>query len=167
MKLHLIAAALLASSAHFRPFSDIVETVFIKGDDGNPLRINASEYDEKKHGKTLDPDNLPKAGEAPAPAEPDPLPNAAAALPHTPPAPVGGVVPTTPAPDAETFVSKKGKKWVIADKDGNTIPGTEEYDSEAAATEAFDKLKATNDAATGSTTTPPPAARFVSPARLD
>lgn len=37
----------------------VVETVFIKGANGAPTRINASDYDEKKHGKQLKNVTLP------------------------------------------------------------------------------------------------------------
>lgn len=149
-----LTAALLASTAAFRPFGERVATVFVKGGDGKPLRINESDYDKAKHGAQIDPnkveDNAP-----PAPAsEPAPLPNDAGSLPHDPPAPLGGTIPPVPAPApvSEAFVSKKGKKFVVVDKDGQSIAGTTEYDSEDEAKTALDGLKAGADAPP-----PPPA----------
>lgn len=116
--------------------SERVTTVFVKGSDGNPLRINESDYNEKTHGKQID-QQPPKAAEPPKAPE---LPNGASNLPNTPPA-----VPTPPAPvptPAERFVSKKGKKFVVVNKDGQSIDGTGEYDTEddaKAALEALDK----------------------------
>lgn len=38
--------------------NDRVNTVFVKGQDGKPLQINEDEYDEKEHGKQIDPNKV-------------------------------------------------------------------------------------------------------------
>lgn len=154
MKRTTLTLALLASTVMFRPFGDRMATVLVKGQDGKPLRINEADYDKSKHGAQIDPNKVEDAA-PPAPAsDPAPLPNDAGSLPHDPPAPVGGTIPPVPAPApvSEAFVSKKGKKFVVVDKDGQSIPGTTEYDDEAAAKAALDGLKAPADAPP-----PPPA----------
>ena len=122
MKIALMLAVTTALTG-FRPFSaEILETVEIVGEKGKALRINKADFNPDEHTLFADKTVEPKAPETPAaPPAPPATPAPAPAAP--PPAP-------TPATPVEAFVSKKGKKWVVVDKTGTAIAGTDEYDTE-------------------------------------
>jgi hypothetical protein len=144
--------AMTLAAIHVIAFmSDLCETVIIEGSDGNPLRINAEDFDKKLHklhGANEEPQADPVvAGSppvlaegvivAPAPSAPDltvpPVdpndPAAVAAAAGTP------VAPVTPAPNAK-LVKKEGKKFFVVDAGGEKITDAEGIDVAGYATEA-------------------------------
>lgn len=54
--------AILMASVATAYMSEMVETVFIKGEDGKPLRINASDYDKDEHGAMINPKDQDSMG---------------------------------------------------------------------------------------------------------
>lgn len=49
------SAAALMSGYAVAYMSEMLDTVFVKGEDGKPLRINAIDYNEDVHGEIIDP----------------------------------------------------------------------------------------------------------------
>lgn len=144
MNTRLLTLALAATAlTGFRPFSsEILETVEVVGEKGGKLRINKIDFNPDEH--TLFADKGKAETETPAPVAPV-APTPAPAPTVTPAAPptVTPAAPPAPAPTpVEAFVSKKGKKWVVVDKTGQSIAGTEEYDTEDAAKAAHAALSA-------------------------
>lgn len=145
MNTRLLTLALAATAlTGFRPFSsEILETVEVVGEKGGKLRINKADFNPDEH--TLFADKGKTETEAPAPVAPvAPTPAPAPTVtPAAPPAPALAPIAPTPVPTpVEAFVSKKGKKWVVVDKTGQSIAGTEEYDTEDAAKAAHAALSA-------------------------
>ncbi len=94
------ALAMLCKAVPFN--NETVETVTVKGKDGNALRINAADYNEKEHGKLLRVD-----------AE-TPVQTVVPTLPE-----LGGPTPT------QKFVMPEGKKFVVVDATGTKIEHAE------------------------------------------
>lgn len=131
--------------------SERVKTVFVKGEGGEPRRINADSYDEKKHGKQIDPSKVKAEGGA----QPGELTGHIAATdgqrvqnteqrvalqPPLQPAPVGSTTITeghdnggqdnTDNGGAKPayLVSKKGRKHFVTDMQGGDVKGVDGID---------------------------------------
>lgn len=123
MKLALLlsCAALAYNSAEACP------TVTVKGQDGNPLRINQDDYSANPDAWELI-DGTEAIAPAPAPAvdAPAPIVDAPAAPVAPAPAPVAPAAPA-PAPAAQMVVSKigtgKNAKFLVTDMEKNPITG--------------------------------------------
>lgn len=154
-RLYLMTAAV--SLTGMRAFmSDACETVTVKGQDGEPLRINKTDYDADQADGGAKKFKLHKDDAA----APDPV-TLAAGQSITPPADV--IIP--PAPSAPAFVTpvppqvpspgqflvfNEGKKYFIVDVQGVKVtgnPGVDEkgYASEQAALDAIKLIAGTTN----------------------
>lgn len=139
---------------HIVPFGDgPIDTIEIQTDNG-PVLINKTDFDPAQH-TAVNPGDAPLRDLGTPPAvpgsAPPPAPNSQdTGNPNL--NPPNAAPPNPPAP-VETFVTKHGKKWLVADGQGKSAAGfnAEGYDTEAAAVEA---QKAS---ATPATPPPPPA----------
>lgn len=143
VKAHLLASVAVAAMAFM---SEIVETVIVKGDGGEPLRINKSDYDAdpkawKLHGddKNDAPDVI-TAGAPVAVAEGLIIPPAPSA-PHF----IDPAAPATASNDT-LFINKEGKLFFIVRADGSKVDDALDvdpkgYKTEAEARAAYDRVK--------------------------
>lgn len=109
-----------SASFHFAAFadwSDIAETVYVVGQDGNPLRINKKDHNPEVHGETIpDPHAVP-ASPAPAKAPLTALQLSAAggaAAADQQPAPVPATGYADPA-SRPYYVAQIGQRWFLTD----------------------------------------------------
>jgi len=150
MKTFEVIFALLAT-VNARPavayMSEILDTVFVKNEHGEPVRINAADYDEKKHGKTIEPKGAEAAGVGvtantiiSSPSGMPPVPPSPMAVNTQPTAPVEpgatstaaqlsnvertpvltAVDPAKPVP-VQRNVAKIGSKYFVTDPQGNKV----------------------------------------------
>lgn len=141
----------LLATVNARPavayMSEILDTVFVKNEHGDPVRINAADYNEKVHGKIIEPkgaeaagipvtastiisspDGMPPVPPSPmaintqpsAPAEPGAQSTAAQLSSVERTAVLTPVEPVKPVP-VQRNVAKIGSKYFVTDPAGNKV----------------------------------------------